>query len=66
MTRMSYACDECKKYIVKTEGMDKVPECCGKRMRQVPLTECTKDPSFAEHARFEDDDEPCDPGISGL
>jgi hypothetical protein len=34
-------------------------------MEEVPIEVCDKDPSWAEHARLYDDDEPCDPGISG-
>lgn len=57
----AYHCNECGKYV--KAGVGEVPECCGKKMEQLPMTECVKDPGFAEHARNFEDDEPCDPGI---
>ncbi|MBI9084194.1 MAG: hypothetical protein JEZ11_11395 [Desulfobacterales bacterium] len=42
-----------------------LPECCGKPMKRVePMDQCLAPPS-AEHARFDDDSEPCDDGRSG-
>jgi len=55
-----YECDECQRKVKGRKG--KRIMCCGKPMREVGLPECTRDPSFAEHARFGEPDEPCDPG----
>ena len=60
---LAYYCDGCDKVIKKTGEIEYAPECCGKEMRIMPLRECGKDPSFAEHARLDDDDQPCDPGM---
>ena len=57
----AYHCDECGKYAKGEEG--EAPECCGRKMKQLPMRECEKDPGFAEHARNFEIDEPCDPGI---
>jgi len=51
-----YECEECKKKITA----DNPENCCGKVMRPLPL--CTSDPSFVEHFRPMDSDEPCDDG----
>jgi hypothetical protein len=61
----AYHCEECGRYKAKREDIGEAPECCGKKMEEVPLFECRKDPAFAEHARLFEDDEPCDPGMSG-
>ncbi|MFO8051140.1 MAG: hypothetical protein R6V01_05505 [Thermoplasmatota archaeon] len=54
-----YVCKECHNVVKATGEGQYDPECCGAPMKQVPLTECRKDPAFAEHARFIDEDEPC-------
>ncbi|MFW3147099.1 MAG: hypothetical protein ACMUIE_09845 [Thermoplasmatota archaeon] len=61
---MAYVCDSCHK-VVRKKGYEGNPDCCGRTMRQMPLAECVRDPAFAEHARSFEDDEPCDPGMSG-
>lgn len=63
--KTAYHCDECGKYEMDKTPEGEIPECCGQKMKEVPLSECTKDPAWAEHARSFEDDEPCDPGISG-
>ena len=59
---MAYYCDSCHKVIKKTGEKVFAPECCGKGMELLSLSDCMKDPAWAEHARFDDNDEPCDPG----
>jgi hypothetical protein len=56
----AYLCKECGKYRKGEEGV--ALECCGRKMEQVPIQECLKDPGFAEHARNFEEDEPCDDG----
>ena len=55
----AFHCRECGGYAAATSGGG-VPECCGQPMERLPVTECLKDPAFAEHARMNDDDAPCD------
>ena len=38
---------------------EKVPECCGKTMKEVPLDPCLQ-PAHAEHARPMEDEDACD------
>jgi len=57
-----YYCEECGR-TKKTEAKEILPIfCCDKKMREQDLNICTKSGSAAEHARFIDDDEPCDEG----
>ena len=58
----AYYCNECHK-VLKSGKRETSPECCGHSMDFVSLNECMKDPGWAEHARFMDDDAPCDPGL---
>jgi len=58
----AYYCNQCHK-VLKSGKREFSPECCGHEMEYVSLTECMKDPSWAEHARFFDEDGPCDPGL---
>jgi len=58
----TYKCKNCgKKVIISNE---KIPECCGEQMQQLPLDVCTQ-PAHAEHARPMNSDEPCDDGRAG-
>ena len=54
-----YFCEECKK---TKDGSEDGPLCCGKAMKKLPLSQCTKAGADAEHARFTDDDDACDDG----
>lgn len=66
MYEEAYYCYGCKRNIPTTEMAQKeVPECCGKPMEKLPLNECQKPPASAEHARFDDEDTPCDDGRTG-
>lgn len=56
-----YKCEICGKTISTS---DKIPKCCGKPMKQLPLDICTQ-PSHAEHTRTLVNDEPCDDGRAG-
>ena len=56
--KKGYECEICGHKEIVT-GND-VPECCGTRMKQVPLDVCMKPPADAESARTMDDDEACD------
>ena len=63
MEKKTYICEECEKEIELTND-DEIPECCGKKMKQLPLDVCTQ-PAHPEHARPMRDDPPCDDGRSG-
>ncbi|MGA1821757.1 MAG: hypothetical protein ACMUIG_04450 [Thermoplasmatota archaeon] len=56
---MVYYCDECEKITPVESGSDESMLCCGKKMKKMPRKWCTS-ATVAEHARLEDDDEPCD------
>jgi hypothetical protein len=56
----AYYCDHCNK-VLKSGKMEFSPECCGHEMKFISVTECVKDPAWAEHARWFDEDGPCDP-----
>ncbi len=57
----AYYCYGCKKIVPKRD-QEEAPECCGEEMALLPIEECVKAPAAAEHARFDDEDEPCDDG----
>jgi hypothetical protein len=57
-----YKCEICGKTITSTDK--KIPKCCGKAMKQLPLDICLQ-PAHAEHARPLQDEEPCDNGRAG-
>ncbi len=59
-----FKCEECGKEVEVSEKQD-VPECCGEKMKQLPLDYCIQ-PSHPEHARPMDDEEPCDDGRGGI
>ena len=63
MTKKNYECEKCGKKITTTD--EKIPECCGKPMKQLPLDVCVQ-PAHAEHARPMDSEEPCDDGRAGI
>ena len=54
----TYQCSVCKK---KTSAKDekKVPTCCGKPMKKVPVDICLQ-PDHPEHARPMDAEDACD------
>ena len=57
-----YKCEICGKIISNSDK--KVPKCCGKPMKQLPVDICIQ-PSHAEHARSMEKEEPCDNGRGG-
>jgi len=59
-----YKCEICGKTKIISTSDKKVPICCGKPMKQLPLDICIQ-PSHAEHARSMEHEEPCDDGRSG-
>ena len=59
----AYECENCKSQR-RTKAGESVPECCGRPMTAIPMDQCRLAPS-AEHARFDDLDEPCDDGRAG-
>lgn len=61
--RRAYECDQCNGQVIVDAGA-KTPECCGQKMKVIPLDQCTQ-ADTAEHARFENNNEPCDDGRSG-
>lgn len=62
MAKQTYECETCGKKIHSSE--DKVHECCGKPMKQLPLDQC-RQPHTAEYAGPFEEDEPCDTGRKG-
>ncbi len=59
--KASYKCNTCSK-ILDLETDKGVPECCGMPMVKMPFCRTT---DTAEHARANDDGEPCDDGRAG-
>lgn len=59
----AYECEICKGQLMARTGAS-TPQCCGRAMKNIPLEQCTLS-ATAEHARLDDDDEPCDDGRSG-
>ena len=59
----AYECENCKGQ-VKVKAGGNVPQCCGRTMKSIPLSQCTLS-TTAEHSRFDEDDEPCDDGRQG-
>ena len=57
MEEETYECENCGKKIKVSDG--KVPGCCGKSMKKLPLDICTQ-PAHAEHARPMEDEDACD------
>jgi len=64
MSKEMYQCEDCEKTAQKGDTAE-VPDCCGKPMKRVQEDVCVKAPAAAEHARFDDEDEPCDDGRAG-
>ena len=58
----TFECEECRKKVKISD--DEIPDCCGKKMRQLSLDTCLQ-PAHAEHARPMEEDEPCDDGRAG-
>ncbi|MDP6155186.1 MAG: hypothetical protein QGH39_07330 [Candidatus Thermoplasmatota archaeon] len=57
-----YYCEECGKTDSKKDSETLELFCCNRSMKKKELETCTKAGASAEHARFSDDDEPCDDG----
>ena len=53
----TYECENCGKTTKNPKG--KIPNCCGKPMKKIPLDICTQ-PAHAEHSRPMDDENACD------
>jgi hypothetical protein len=62
-TDKAYRCEICKGQVLISSNSP-IPECCGQAMRNIPLDQCTLS-TTAEHARFDQEDDPCDDGRSG-
>ena len=63
MDEKAYECQICQSQ--RKVGADQdAPECCGQPMTPIPLDQCILS-TTAEHARFDDLDDPCDDGRSG-
>ena len=61
--KQAYACENCKGQVMVAAGA-KVPDCCGRPMKSIPMDQCTLS-STAEHSRLDETDEPCDDGRAG-
>ena len=62
MVEETYECKNCGKTVKVSDR--KVPLCCGKPMKQLPLDVCLQ-PAHAEHARPMEDEDVCDDGRAG-
>jgi hypothetical protein len=62
MEYKEYECENCGKRAKNKDNVE--PECCGKKMKQLPLDVCTT-AADAEFSRPMDSDEPCDDGRAG-
>jgi len=58
----AYQCENCGKTVKISD--EKIPECCGKLMKKLPLDICLQ-PAHAEHTRPMDDEDACDDFRSG-
>lgn len=57
-----FECENCGKTVKVSNG--KIPECCDKPMKKLPLDVCLQ-PAHAEHARPMEDEDACDDGRAG-
>lgn len=57
MKEETYECENCRKNVKSTDG--KIPECCGKSMKKIPLGICTR-ATDAEHSRPMEEEDACD------
>lgn len=57
-----FECENCGKTVKVLNG--KIPECCDKPMKKLPLDVCLQ-PAHAEHARPMEDEDACDDGRAG-
>jgi hypothetical protein len=58
----TYKCEKCGKTIDVTD--ENIPNCCGKKMKKLPLDICIQ-PVHAEHARPMEEENACDDGRAG-
>ncbi|MFA6857984.1 MAG: hypothetical protein WCR31_12330 [Treponema sp.] len=64
MNTVKYKCEKCGKETT-VDSKAAVPECCGRKMKQLPLDVCST--TFdAETYRFQNEDGPCDEGFDNL
>lgn len=62
MAAAKYKCEECGKEMT-IDAKANIPECCGEKMKQVPLDLCTS-PHDAETSRTQNADDACDDGVN--
>jgi len=55
--KKAYHCDDCGHEIIQDE-QDPVPECCGEKMKEIPLDSCRE--AGPEATRPGVEDEPCE------
>jgi hypothetical protein len=55
---VTYECQSCKKTVTLPKK-GKIPLCCGKPMKQIPVDMCLQ-PSHPEHVRPMDAEDTCD------
>lgn len=58
---VKYTCEKCGKEL-SVDVKAKIPECCGKKMKQIPLDACTH-PQNAESYRTQNADDACEDGV---
>jgi hypothetical protein len=61
MNKKTYKCEICGNTIKSDK---KIPKCCGKSMKQLPIDICIQ-PAHAEHARPMENENTCDEGRAG-
>ena len=60
--KSEFECVICKKTI--RVPVNAMPSCCGKKMKKMPIDNCTQ-PAHAEHSRPMENEDACDDGRSG-
>lgn len=63
--KTTYSCKTCGGTIEIDAAAKDVPECCKAPMEKMPEMDACTISTTAEHARFDETDEPCDDGRSG-
>jgi len=61
MASKAYKCKDCGRELIRKDT-SAVPDCCGHKMKEIPLELCGKHHT-AESARLGDKDDACDDGV---
>lgn len=61
MGMVKYRCEKCGKEVA-VNAKSEIPECCDRKMKQIPLDVCSS-PHDAETYRAGNDDDACSDGV---